>query len=95
MVETMKLDELLGYTAHAEYLCKPLANMSRADVPHQGDFAGSMDDLIGDIRANGIRVPLHLQEDESGERWLRNGHHRLVAAMELGLQEVPVAIHKK
>jgi hypothetical protein len=95
MVENIKLDELLSYTAHAEYLCKELSRMTREDVAHRGEYQGSIDDLIEDIRDNGIKVPLLVQEDESGERWLRNGHHRLVAAMELGLDEVPVRIDSK
>lgn len=88
----MKLQELLTYTAHAEYRCKDLSEMTRADVPHWGEYQGTIDQLIEDIKENGIMVPLLVQEDESGERWLRNGHHRLVAAMELGLDEVPVEI---
>jgi hypothetical protein len=95
MVENMKLEELLSYTAHAEYRCKNLSSMTREDVAHRGEYDGSIDQLIADIQANGIKVPLLLQEDESGERWLRNGHHRLVAAMEIGLDEVPVRIDSK
>ena len=91
----MKLEELLRYTAHAEYRCKDLSDMTRDDVSHRGEYDGSLDQLIADIQDNGIKVPLLLQEDESGERWLRNGHHRLVAAMEIGLDEVPVRIDSK
>ena len=90
----MKLDELLSYTAHAEYLCKELSRMTREDVQHQGDYQGTIDELVRDIAVNGIQVPLVVREDESGERWLRNGHHRLVAAMELGLDKVPVVIEQ-
>lgn len=89
----MRITELVTYTAHAEYRCKPLSAMTRDDVQHQGEYKGTIDQLIEDIRANGIQSPLLVQEDESGERWLRNGHHRLVAALELGLTEVPVTIH--
>lgn len=90
----MKLTELLGYTAHAEYRCKPLADMNRADVQHRGEYPGDLDQLKADINRNGIQNPLIVREDESGERWLRNGHHRLVVAMELGLTEVPILIER-
>ena len=90
----MKLTELLGYTAHAEYRCKPLADMSRADVQHRGEYLGDLDQLKADINRNGIQNPLIVREDESGERWLRNGHHRLVIAMELGLTEVPILMER-
>ena len=95
MVENMKMSELVSYTAHAEYGCKLLADMTRDDVQHWGEYQGSIDQLIEDIRENGILNPLLVQEDESGERWLRNGHHRLVAALELRLTEVPVTIQSK
>jgi len=88
----MKMTELLSYSAHAEYRCKPLEDMTRADVQHRGEYPGDMTQLKQDINRNGIQNPLIVREDESGERWLRNGHHRLVAAMELGLSEVPVQI---
>jgi len=90
----MKMTELLEYTAHAEYLCKSLADMTRLDVQHRGEYPGDMTELKADINRNGIQNPLIVREDESGERWLRNGHHRLVAAMELGLTEVPVEIER-
>ena len=90
----MKITELLEYTAHAEYRCKPLADMTRADVSHRGEYPGDMNELKADINRNGILRPLLVREDESGERWLRNGHHRLVLAMELGLTEVPVEIEQ-
>jgi hypothetical protein len=41
--------------------------------------------LIADIAVNGIREPILLGDD--GRVW--DGHHRLYAAMVLGLEEVP------
>jgi ParB-like chromosome segregation protein Spo0J len=90
----MKLEKLLGYTAHAEYLGKPLSEMSRSDVQHRGEYLGDIDQLKQDIKLNGIQKPLVIREDESGERYLRNGHHRLVVAMELQLEYVPVEVER-
>lgn len=50
-----------------------------------------MADLIADISANGIKEPVLLGDD--GRVW--DGHHRICAAMELGLDEVPIVHHQR
>lgn len=43
-------------------------------------------DLTADIQQNGITAPLRVVNDV-----LIDGHHRAIVAMELGLNEVPIA----
>ncbi|MGW7283879.1 hypothetical protein ACWGH4_00010 [Streptomyces sp. NPDC054847] len=41
-------------------------------------------DLLEDIRRNGITVPLFIRV-RNGEPWLADGHHRVAAAVDLGI----------
>lgn len=45
--------------------------------------------LLAEIARDGITVPVIIQRDESGAPWLRDGHHRVTAAVDLGLPTVP------
>lgn len=51
-----------------------------------GHLISGIGNLVDDIRENGIREPILLGDD--GRVW--DGHHRVVAAMEIGLYSVPV-----
>lgn len=56
-----------------------------------GHVPAEAETLIDDIAVNGIREPLELGIDSAtGRYFLADGHRRLVAARELGLNEVPV-----
>jgi ParB-like chromosome segregation protein Spo0J len=50
-----------------------------------------MASLVADISANGVREPILLGDD--GRVW--DGHHRICAAIELNLTELPVAQHHR
>ena len=60
-------------------------NVSRDDMRHGGP-RGYVNHLKADITKNGIQEPLTVR----GGNVLKDGHHRGVAAMELGLSQVPV-----
>lgn len=51
----------------------------------------TLHDFAQDIATNGFRFPLNGQLSE-GTFWLLNGHHRLAAAIYLGLESVPVHV---
>lgn len=44
--------------------------------------------LKAEIRANGIRKPIKYVE-HGGKKYIVDGHHRLLAAQELGIKDVP------
>jgi len=58
-------------------------------------------EFLSDIRRNGIREPLSIRVMPAGSRWsgprnmpeLWEGNHRLQAAIQLGMEEVPVVIN--
>jgi ParB-like nuclease family protein len=70
-----------------------------ADEEYSGN-PQKLSKLAEDIRSNGIREPLTIlaprpKKDYPNETArLVEGHHRLAAAHELGMKEVPVKIHK-
>jgi len=45
--------------------------------------------LKADIKANGIQEPIKVVE-HNGQQFVVDGHHRLRAAKELGLKDVPI-----
>ena len=47
-----------------------------------------MNKLTNDIRANGIREPIKYVV-HNGQKYVVDGHHRLIAARRLGIKEVP------
>ena len=48
----------------------------------------SLDELKEDISKHGITTPLEVTDKDGG--YLLDGHHRYVAARELGMKDVPV-----
>lgn len=46
--------------------------------------------LIEDIKSKGIKTPIELIANEDGSTEIYNGHHRLEAARQLGITQVPV-----
>ena len=50
-------------------------------------------EFVEDIRRNGIKTPLWIQVDPGKEPQLMEGNHRIQAAAQLGLREVPVTIN--
>ena len=84
----------------------PLANVLAEWAPGSYDDRWTWDDerewlwhchreqmasLVADISANGVREPILLGDD--GRVW--DGHHRICAAIELNLTELPVAQHHR
>lgn len=51
--------------------------------------ASKMQELVDDIRANGIRETIKYVE-EDGVNYIVDGHHRYFAALKIGLKEVPI-----
>lgn len=47
--------------------------------------------LLAEIARDGITGPVIIQVDENGAPWLVDGHHRVTAAVDLGLPTVPWA----
>jgi len=45
--------------------------------------------LLDDVHAHGITVPVHVGPVTAGFRKLLDGHHRIAAAADLGLAVVP------
>jgi hypothetical protein len=55
----------------------------------RGSAKKAYDKLKADIAENGIKEPIRYVEN-GGQKYIVDGHHRLRAARELGLKEVPV-----
>jgi ParB-like chromosome segregation protein Spo0J len=89
-VKTIKTEALKRLTSHPEYGCVKLGNLKAEDLrqPEQ------MKRLSESVKKQGILTPLLIQVEESGERYLRDGHHRAVVAIALGLDTVPVIVTK-
>jgi ParB-like chromosome segregation protein Spo0J len=65
----------------------------RRAVQHPGRDTDTINKLKEDISKNGITEPLILKYGvEDGKAHLWEGNHRLAAAKELGLKEVPVRV---
>ena len=79
MIEYVSLDEILIET-----------NEERTINP-RGQIRDTTD-LQLSIQEAGIIEPLLVWRDGDGRLWLRNGHRRLVAARQLGLDVVPVVV---
>lgn len=52
------------------------------------------DDIVESIRTRGFWRPLTGTRDHSGYMKLGDGHHRFAASVDLGLDSVPVQIHR-
>jgi hypothetical protein len=49
-----------------------------------------LDDLKKDISTKGMKTPVEATRLDNGETLLTEGHHRVIAARELGLTHIPV-----
>ena len=54
--------------------------------------ADYIDELTLDIKKRGIRTPLDIWCDSEGFIFLKEGHHRLIAAKRLGIDRLPVRV---
>ena len=70
-----------------------LGNISPSPYQARKDF-GDMEELIEDVRANGILQPLVVRPTGPGSYELVAGERRLIAAREAGLQAVPAMIRQ-
>ncbi len=67
-----------------------LKKMTGFDIPFEEIYVKLS--LIEDIRLNGIRVPLKFIERPDGHLRIMRGVHRLVSAVRLGFDTIPVII---
>jgi len=87
-VERVRLSDLLAGWAPGSYDDRWTWNDEREWLWHC--HREQMVDLIADISANGVKEPVLLGDDL--RVW--DGHHRICAAIELGLDEVPIVHHQ-
>jgi len=68
-----------------------------ADVKPPTSSAGrkSLDALKKDILEHGILDPIEISIDDAGRALVTNGNRRLIAAKELGIEDVPVVVKKQ
>jgi ParB-like chromosome segregation protein Spo0J len=66
--------------------------MTAEDLDYRGRRNGAYDwdGLHSSISKNGITEPLEVHVDGEGNKTMLNGHHRYIAAKNLGLTHVPV-----
>lgn len=65
-------------------------NMKDPETTYQWDKAYMDRTLIPDIRKHGIRTPVELDVwKHTNEPYLYEGHHRVTAALKLGIKDVP------
>jgi hypothetical protein len=57
---------------------------------HHAHGEGYLDDLKSQIATNGIKNPVEATKLDNGHTLLTEGHHRVMAARELGINTVPV-----
>ncbi len=67
-------------------------NVDNPDALLHGPTFRTQGALIDDIAEKGIQEPLQLSLDDKGQMVLREGYHRLAAAIDLGIEEVPVVV---
>lgn len=80
-------DVISGAAAQPRRLC----DVSAADLE---DFSRyRVDDIVESARVDGVRTPIEIHVSSDGEMTLRDGHHRWLAARELGLTSLPVTFH--
>jgi hypothetical protein len=84
------IEELKQLPSHPEYGCKLVGEMLFADLREPEQMPG----LLESIADSGIQKPLVIEEHESGEQILADGHHRALAAIHLGLTEVPTIVRQ-
>lgn len=89
-MKTIKTEALKRLSSHPEYGCVKLGELREDNLrePEQ------MKRLSDSVKRHGITTPLLIQVEESGERYLRDGHHRAVVAIASGLDTVPVIVTK-
>lgn len=84
--DEMALQRLLASKGNSSP--KELVSTHRIDV-RRGAAKKEFDALKADIKANGIQQPI-LFVEHGGKKYVVDGHHRVRAALELGLKDVPV-----
>lgn len=81
MVPTSELESFIGED-----------RLGDAETPQSRE---TIDELKEDIKKNGFKEPIIIHYDQAtGEASIVEGNHRMAAAKELGLKEVPVAFEK-
>jgi hypothetical protein len=60
---------------------------------HRKRSGKEWEDFKADIKKNGVKEPIFITKDYNQEAVISEGNHRLDAAIEVGLKEVPVEIN--
>jgi ParB/RepB/Spo0J family partition protein len=70
--------------------------VSESDLQTRGQFNSDADsddaELVESVREAGVRVPVHLQDQDDGTYRIRSGHRRVSAARIAGLVRVPAIV---
>jgi hypothetical protein len=68
--------------------------MKHVDAESCANFDAHDDDYVENLKANiaaqGLKNPIEATKLDSGETLLTEGHHRVMAARELGMTHIPV-----
>lgn len=75
-----------GFEATLEQLCVKDGFNVRADT-HPSET------LVNSVAENGVLNPVHIRPDENGGWWIIDGERRFNAAVEAGLEAIPVIPH--
>lgn len=87
MLGLMPVSEaLMMWSADADELGLGLDVADVLDVKRQSP---GYERLLAEVRAEGITVPVHVEPGVGGYRSLLDGHHRIAAAIDAGLDMVP------
>lgn len=95
MLENLPTTEVLGFMSSEAFLhswgdgstVQDSLTVKRADADYP--------QLRENIRQHGIRTPVLIEVTDSGYRRLLEGHHRIAAAVDLGLGTVPVTTDER
>jgi ParB-like chromosome segregation protein Spo0J len=70
----------------------PLKSLSTDQLDYQSRRNGKFNwnELHESVLKDGVREPLTVNVDENGDKTLLDGHHRYLAAKNVGLTHIPV-----
>lgn len=87
-------------TVPEDHSCFDYARDSTMDEAWEASLTGKRDDdhyedVLNSIREHGFLRPLTAWKREDGRLGFGDGHHRLAAAIDLGLTTVPVKVYER
>jgi len=84
------------YNKYFEYISineiEKYKEFNREDEKKWGSADNSLEELVEDIKKNGIKTPITLQIDSNNNALIVEGNTRLAAAKKLGIKNIPVRI---